>query len=468
MIISPNIAFIAWIPISLFCFRRYPVRPAILINFIAGWALLPSASYVPDNVVFPYWILGLSLPSGYFITKASILGFTGLLGVLLVDRKVFSRFRLGFWDFPMLFWGAVPLLSKIANPQSLTSGLRSSVYQLLAWGVPYLLGRLYFSDIQSLRVAAQAFVIAGLAYVPICLIEVVTGPQIYAAVYGYEPYRWVGAQRYLGFRPIGMLEDGNQLGMWMATSALIALGLWSFRFVDRILGIPIRIVVAILFGATLVCQSAGSVVLLLAFTPFIVLRRRSSPRFFALLLLLGISGLGALRLANVVSLHSLVAHNALADSAARLLRKANRGSFGWRLSQDERYVDAALQTPILGTGEWDWWKGTSSRPWGLWMLTFGMYGILGLLALESLLLIPVARAICFPRARPSPDDHSPHFIFAAAILMSTIDSFLNSAMILPILLAVGGLSTTAAVNAGVRSYRNRRPHALTVSDSFGG
>jgi hypothetical protein len=453
---------------SLYCFWRYPIRPAILINFIAGWALLPSANYVPDNAVFPYWILGLSLPSAYFFTKASILGLSGLLGVLVVDRKVFGRFSLRFWDFPMLFWCAVPLLSEIANPQSLTSGLCSSVYQVLAWGVPYLLGRLYFPEMPSLRLAAQAFVIAGLAYVPICLLEVVTGPRLYAALYGYEPYRWVGAQRYLGFRPIGMLEDGNQLGIWMATSALIALGLWKFRSVDQIVRIPIRTVAAILFGATLVCQSAGSILLLLVFTPFIVFRRQAVPRFFAMLLLLGIGCFAALRLANVVSLHDLVAHNVAADSAARLLKKADRGSFGWRLSQDERYVDGALQTPILGRGEWNWWKGSSSRPWGLWMLTFGMYGILGLLALECLLLIPVARVICSPKARSSLDAYNLRFVFAAVILLSTIDSLLNSAVILPLLLAVGSLSAAVPVKAAVRSHQQRRSNALAVSDPFGG
>ncbi len=466
--ISPYTAFIAWIPISLYCFRRHPIRSALLVNFIAGWALLPSANYVPDKAAFPYWILGLSLPAAYFFTKASVLGLSGLLGVLLVDRKAFSRFRLTLWDFPMLFWCAVPLLAKIANPQSSTSGFRSSAYQLLAWGAPYLLGRLYFSDPQSLRLAAQAFVIGGLAYVPVCLLEVATGPQVYAALYGYEPYRWVGAQRYFGFRPIGLLEDGNQLGIWMATAALFAVGLWSLRSVDRVLGIPIKVVAALLFAVTFVCQSAGSILLLLAFTPLIVFRRQLSPRFLAVLVLLAITCLGALRLANVVSLHELVAHNAVADSAAHLLKKAGRGSFGWRLSQDERYLEYALQTPVLGTGEWDWWKGTSSRPWGLWMLTFGMYGVIGLLALESLLLLPVARAVCSPRAGSSLDAYRLQFIFAAAILLSTIDSLLNSAVILPLLLAVGGLSTWAPIKAAAVSDQQRRSRAVAVSVSSGG
>jgi hypothetical protein len=467
MILPPNIAFIAWAPVSLYCFRRYCVQTAILINFIAGWALLPSANYVADTAVFPYWILGLSLPSSYFFTKASVLGIYCLLGVLLVDRSIFHRFRLTYWDLPILFWCIVPLLSAVANPQSFAAGLRGALYLTLAWGVPYLMGRLLFSDAESLSLAAKGFVIAGLAYVPVCLLEVVTGPRIYATLYGYQPYRWIGAQRYMGYRPVGLLEDGNQLGIWMATSALIAIGLWKLRSVDRILGVRIATIAVVLLGTTLLCQSAGSILLLLGLLPFIAVNQRFLPRVLTLFLILGVGCFAVLRLANVVSLRSMVTHNAVADSAAHILGKAGRGSFGWRLSQDEQYVNSALETPLLGSGEWDWWKGKASRPWGLWMLSFGMYGILGLLALESIQLLPVARTIFFPRARSSIEADYLRYLLAAAILMSAIDSLLNSAVILPLLLAVGGLSAPApiAVAVGTSEPRLRKgwiaPNAQT-------
>ena len=115
MMIPPWIAFLAWIPISGYFFRRYSIRVAVLINFFAGWALLPSASYTPTAAVFPYWILGASLPSNYFFTKASMTGMTCLIGILLFDRPSFSRFQLSFWDLPMLVWCTAPLLSATAN-----------------------------------------------------------------------------------------------------------------------------------------------------------------------------------------------------------------------------------------------------------------------------------------------------------------------------------------------------------------
>jgi hypothetical protein len=454
--IPPWIAFLAWLPISGYLFRRYSIRVAVLTNFIAGWALLPSASYIPTTAVFPYWILGASLPSNYFFTKATVTGIACLTGILLFDRPSFSRFQLNFWDLPMLVWCTIPLLSAVANSQAVVAALSSELYQILAWGVPYLAGRLYFNDTESLGLAAKAFVLAGVAYVPMCLIEIFTGPQIYAHLYGYEPYRWTGAQRYIGFRPIGLLEDGNQLGMWMATSAMIAIWLWRHRLVNAIFRIPIAWICATLLAVTLLCQSGGSIVLLLCLLPFAFVRRSYLPRVLAAVLVVSIVGSISLRLANTISLKSLVEHNRAAYASARFLKELKRGSFGWRLSQDEQHVTSALKEPLLGSGQWDWWRASSSRPWSLWLLAFGMYGIVGLLALECLQLLPVARVLWAPFAREGIEGLELRNALAAAILISALDNLLNGSMILPLLLVIGGLSAPSLAPAASVASRTQR------------
>ena len=452
--IHPLIALAAWIPISLFCFRRYAVRIATLINFVAGWAVLPSAAFAPSDAPFPYWILGTCLPSNHFFTKASVTGITCLIGVLVFDRESFSRFKLSFWDLPMLAWCVVPLFSALANIQGFSVTVRSELYQILAWGVPYFFGRVYFADTVSLRMAAKAFVIAGMAYVPICLIEIFTGPQIYAHLYGYQPYRWIGAGRYVGFRPIGLLEDGNQLGIWMATSALIAIWLWRRRLATAIFGIPVAWISGILVVITLLCQSVGSIVILLCLLPFVFTRQSYLPRAVAALFLLAILAFMGLRVANFISLRSLVEHNAIAHSAAEFFKGIQRQSFGWRLSQDEKHLDAALEEPLLGSGAWDWWRASGSRPWGLWLLAIGMYGLAGLLALESLQLLPIARTLWSPLARGDMEGFDLRNALAAAILMSAIDNLANGSMILPLLLVIGGLSAPATSSS--RSTTNTR------------
>src|ERR1700757_1033524 len=142
----------AWVLVSLVFFRRYPIRVAILLNFIGGWALLPIARFSGEPS--PYWILGNGLCTGYFLTKASVTSITGLLWVLVFDRRSFRTFRLTFWDLPMLAWCIVPLLSSIANPEFFGEDMACELYQVLAWAVPWVLGRIYFSDTASLRLAA--------------------------------------------------------------------------------------------------------------------------------------------------------------------------------------------------------------------------------------------------------------------------------------------------------------------------
>jgi hypothetical protein len=449
MIVPPLIALFAWIPINLLALRRFPVRIAMLINFVGGWAVLPAANYLPSGEAFPYWIVGTSLESDYFITKATIVGFTGILGVLFFDRDRFKRFELTVWDLAMGMWLISPLLSAIANPDNFGEGCIGEIYQLLAWGSPYLIGRLYFTDTQSLRLAAKAFVIGGLAYIPFCIFEIFTGPHIYAWLYGYQPFQANGAQRFIGFRPIGLLENGTQLGIWMATATLIATWLWRRKTAPSVLGIPIAAVAVALFVITILCQSTGAVLLLLALTPFVFVDPRYLSRTVSIVLVIGILAFAAIRIANVISLHELVKTNPVAHAVDAYLRQIGKGSLRWRLNEDERHIATALDEPILGYGQWNWWRGGIERPWSLWLLVFGMYGSVGLVSLEALLLIPALRVVWFPLARSDIGYTNMRHTLSAAVLISAIDSLLNSSMILPLLLVIGGMTIWSTTDTEV-------------------
>ena len=462
MIVPPLVALFGWVPIILLLFRRLPVRIALLVNFVGGWAILPAAHYTDTGVPFPYAILGTSLESDYFITKATILGFTGILAVYLFDRSSFKRFKLTVWDLAMGMWLIAPLLSAIANPDNFVEGCIGELYQLLAWGSPYLIGRLYFTDTQSLRLAAKAFVIGGLAYVPFCIFEIFRGPQIYAFLYGYEPFRWTGAKRFIGYRPIVLLENGNQLGIWMATATLIAVWLWRRKTAKDILGIPILFVAITLFVVTIFCQSTGAILLLIALIPFVFVDPRHLSRTVTVALVAGILAFAAFRIANIVSIRDLVNENPTAHAVASYLKSIGKDSLGWRLNQDERHIETALYQPILGYGQWDWWHEGIERPWSLWLLVFGMYGAVGLVSLEGLLLIPALRAVWFPLARSDIGYTNMRHTLSAAVLISAIDSLLNAAIILPLLLVIGGMTIWSTTDTEVEvDYAKFRASAGT-------
>jgi len=439
MHIPPLVILLGFIPAGAYLFRRFPVRIAILANFLGGWAILPGANYRVTTDPFSYWILGVCLPGGYFVTKATATGLAALSGVIIFHFADLKNFRPDICDLPMAVWCCVPLLSAATHWNTHREALLGAAYQAISWGVPWMLGRIYFSDNRSLLLAAKACVIAGICYVPVCLFEIFAGPQLYAFFYGYQPYRWVGATRYIGFRPIGFLEDGNQLGTWMAAAALLACFLALHRLADRILGLPMEWVAAGLALVTLLCQSAGSILLLLFLAPLAMLRQRSFRRAFVALLVASILSFTLFRMSNLVSLRTVAQSNEMARSISTALTGIGRHSLAWRLARDESQITVALEKPLLGYGQWNWWQNGDLRPWNLWLLVFGFYGLVGLIAFGTILFLPVIRAVWAPTGDDALAEPNPRLAMAALILMVAIDNLLNGSMILPYLLIMGGL-----------------------------
>ena len=101
------------------------------------------------------------LPSDDWTTKARVIGVALLLGVMAFDPKSWRRFRPSFFDLPMLGWCLVPLASGLANGPRPAGSLADAAYLAMAWGVPYLVGRLYFSDPKGLDVLARAIIVGG-------------------------------------------------------------------------------------------------------------------------------------------------------------------------------------------------------------------------------------------------------------------------------------------------------------------
>jgi hypothetical protein len=313
-------------------------------------------------------------------------------------------------------------------------------YFFLAWAVPYELGRHFFRSPHSLLLAAKAVVLAGLLYIPLCLVEFVSGPWFYFRAYGYEPFRWIGARRYIGFRPIGFLEDGNQLGIWMASAALVAVALWAHKTTLRIGRVPIARAALPLLAVTLMCQSLGSIVLLAVLLPLVLFSRRISLRVGIGVLVGGAGLFAALQFAHIIPWRDLAQTNSIAHALANHLRGAGRESLGWRLGRDESQINVAEHHPILGTGQWNWWHANGIRPWDLWTLVFGTYGLVGVLILAWILIGPIVSGVGLPGQNlPLPlRDFS--VTMAALILMSALDCMLNGALILPYLIVAGALS----------------------------
>jgi hypothetical protein len=111
------------------------------------------------------------------------------------------------------------MFSSLANGLGPYDGLSESLTTTLSRGLPYLFGRIYFGDPDSLLYFARAIIIGGLCYVVPCLYEMRMSSQILANVYGAGPILVV---RMGGWRPNVFFATGLELGMWMTAVALTA------------------------------------------------------------------------------------------------------------------------------------------------------------------------------------------------------------------------------------------------------
>jgi hypothetical protein len=434
----------SWVPATLLLFWKLPPARAAAISLVGGWLFLPTARFLDDvaGSEFPYWIMPACLPSDYWTTKARVIGVALLLGVMAFDPKAWARFRPSSFDLPMLGWCLVPLASGLAGGVSPVESSTNMAYQALSWGVPYLVGRLYFADPAGLTVLARAIIGGGLVYVPVCLVENVAGPVFYRWLYGFHPYQWDGATRYLGYRPIVFLEHGNQLGTWMASSAIVAAWMWRAGMLPNFWKMPGSFVMSLLATVAVLTQSAGAVALLVLGLAMLEVIWRFDRRWpIVAVLVVPLVFVGA-RAANLFDAKALAMGSGLGRGLAGASIRLDRQSFGWRLRVEERAARVALERPWLGWSRWDWWRGSSTgeRPWGLFSLAAGTYGLVGLALLVGSLAAPVAVFLGLgpPRFWINPS-RAPAAALAWSLGLNELDAVLNSNFLLIFAAVAGGL-----------------------------
>ena len=465
------IALASWVVVCVALFWKLPGRDAALVALIGGWAILPVGQFPASVFARPVGSGGsvhaLAIATALLVNKATAIGLGCLAGSMLFGWPALRRVRPSWVDLPIVVWCLVPAASAFANGLPLAVGLSQTRYQVLVWGVPYLMGRAYLTDSESLGRLGLGLVVAGVVYLPFCLFEVVQRPSIYALVYGPHPYQLEGMKRAVGYRPMVFQEHGNQLGMWVASAAVSAVWLWRARRLPAVGGVPAGAVAGGLVGLCLLCQSHTAVgMMAVGIAPALLPGRGTStatgPR-------------SEWKATAVVVLCAVLAVAAWAavDPAARasvrgVFASIGKTSFTWRLARSSEYLSRVTQRPVLGWGQADWSQSadhTFMNPvnLGLGLLAAGMYGVVGLASLTALLVAPVAAALRLlpPRTWLSRAG-SAVALTAVLVLINAIDSLFNSVWIMPLTAGAGGLSAWAwrkgrdAVEAnGVRSPEGR-------------
>jgi len=300
-----------------------------------------------------------------------------------------------------------------------------TLIQVVTWGMPWFIGRLYLTDALSFRETAVAIVISGLIYVPLCWYELVMSPQLHRIVYGSHQHDFAQTVRAGGYRPMVFMQHGLMVAAWMMSASLVGVWLWLSGAARRICGVPLVWLLVPLVGTTILCKSLGALALLGA-------------GIAALLAIKYFRWTGVLVVLAVLPVLFLTARiidrragDPLLDLAT-MVNPERAESLQYRLVNEDILMEKALQQPLLG---WGWGRGRVKDAYGndravtdgMWIIYLGAYGLVGLGALYGALLLPpvlVARRVRKLGARS--ETLAPVLSLCAIAILFAIDTIPNS------------------------------------------
>ncbi len=447
-----TISLLGWTPVVLLLFLMMQPRRAVITAFVAAWLFLPVK--VPDMLMI------VGLPE---LDKMTVTCLAVLLGTFIFDQNRLLSFRPKPFDIPMAMWCAVPLFSSLTNtdstvwghpgiPSPLYDGLSEVLKQSVTWGLPYLIGRVYFNNLPALRELAIGVFVGGLVYIPLCAFELKMSPQLHYIVYGSHPHAdFRQAMRGGGWRPTVFMAHGLMVSLWMVTATMLGAWMWFSGSLRKVVGIPVLVLIVPLLIVAVLCKSMGSLLLMVVglCTLYFVTRTRMSWPIIVLIALA--PTYMSLRATQVWDGMNAVE---LADTLAGEKRAQ---SLELRMRNENILTERAVEKPVFGWAGWgrsrvfDRWGKDISITDGMWVIALGKHGLVGLVSLTAVILLPVwltvkripVRLWSHPKAAPAA-------ALSVVLVLYMVDNLLN-AMINPMfMLMAGALTAQQAIKARPR------------------
>lgn len=383
-----QIALLLFLPLVFALFTTLPVHRA------AGWTFLLGGMFL---AVRDGWNPPLLPP----IDKSSMTVLAALVACLVTASGRLLRARPGSgldsWILVMALGGlgtaltnGDPVRGAYVHP---ALGLHDSasivISDLLAYGIPFFLGRALFDSREKIADLLRMLAIAGCVYGLLALFEVRMSPQLHRWIYGYVPTPFFMAHRLGGFRPLLFMQSGIAVGEFFLTTVLAAFTLRRVR--RHILPWVSRLVPAYLAVVLVACKSLGAIVYGVIGVPIVARLSARKIATVALVLAAIVVSYPALRLSNLFPTQGLV-------SVFRPFNAARAASLGFRFDTEERLMERERERPLFGWGGFDRYRvdeetGKVVREVdGFWLITMGQRGAVGLSAALALLLLPVFTA----------------------------------------------------------------------------
>jgi hypothetical protein len=441
MVPTPNlfaiIALIGVVPMALVFFSILPARRAAVTTAIGAWLFLP---YV-----------GINLPGFPDYGKATAATAGILLATLVFETNRLLAFRFRWFDLPMLLWSLCPLASSISNDLGLYQGFSASLVQMTLWFLPYLVGRIYLTDVESLRDLVLGMVVGGLCLIPLCLFEFRMSPVLQSTMYGVGT--WEGL-RYGGWRPRVFFSSSLELGLWMNAVTLVAWWLWRTGEMKRLGGVSGGLIVAAMLITSIACKTTGATLLFVTGTAALWVSWRTKTKW-AICALLSIAPLY-----YVVRVSELWSGAQAVELVRTFINPERAHSLQYRFDNEDLLIAKAMHRPIFGWGGfgrnlvYDETGRQFSIIDGMWVIALGPNGCVGLALMATSMLLPgVLFLKRFPVKQWDQPSLAPAAVIAVVVDLYLLDGLMNGMINVIYVIAAGGLVNIVPSLAGPQVQR---------------
>lgn len=449
------LALYGCIPMVLYFFSKYKPERAVIICFFGALMFLPMEK--------------LNIPLILY-NKMTATAIGVLIAIKMYDPEKLEGAALHPVDIPMVFWCLSGFLASVTNGLGPKDGLQEVFNTFTTWGIPYIAGRLYFSNADGIKLLCRSIFAAGLIYTPFVLFELKMSPQTHRIVYGYMQHSFAQVMRGGGYRPMVFMEHGIMLGTWISMAALVGLWCtWTKVFPKKMWQAPTILLAIVVLGSAVACKSSGAIALCLIGLLALVISAKLKIGLLVWILLLippAYVGTRATGLWDGQNLVDLVAEKFSADRAA---------SLQFRFDNENILVEKALERPLFGWGGWGrsrvYDKETAedvSTTDGFWIIVLGTRGYFGLISVTLILILPMLLFLlkCPPRLWGKPE-FAPTAVISFIPLLFMIDCLLNGMVNQVYVIFAGGASGLLAKYgiAGLEHQTISDRDALTVGSA---
>jgi hypothetical protein len=141
-----DLVYLVFALASLASFRVWRPPVAALVVFLGGWLLLPVGHFPAGSASteFPYRITGLAVPSDMLPTKAWLAPAAVVMGRSFSTERPGARCARCGWTCQSCCGAPGRCCKKRSSAKRIPRRV-ASLYLVGCWGLPWLLGQLYFS-----------------------------------------------------------------------------------------------------------------------------------------------------------------------------------------------------------------------------------------------------------------------------------------------------------------------------------